>query len=120
MIDLDGRTLRLTANSGGVARAGETLFTFRQSGSVFWGSYTGGHIVRGVLLGQHEDGTHGAAHFRFQQIDAAGVYRAGAATTRIERDARGRIVMHDRWHYTAGGEGSGEAVLEEITGAEGV
>lgn len=111
-IDLQGKRLRLTTNSSaGVARAGETIFLFEQRGDVFWGTYHGGHIARGVLVGRH---TGAEAVFWFQQLSEDGSYRAGVATSVIETAPDGRVLMRDRWRYTEGAVGEGDAVLVEI------
>lgn len=114
-VNLDGRRLLLTENSAaGVAAAGETVFDFRQDGTLFWASYGGGHIARGVLVGRHEGG---GARFWFQQLNEDGEFRAGTATSSITQDATGAVVMRDAWRYTEGAVGAGEAVLVEIGGA---
>ena len=113
--DLHGRRLVLSRNSAGAdAAAGGTIFHFRQQGRVVWATYEGGGIEQGLFLAKSDGGE--GLEFRFQQITAAGEFRTGRGVSRIEVLGDGRLRLHDRWEYTSGGSGSGEAVLEELRG----
>lgn len=111
-IDYDGRRFRSVENSASGDVDAATVFVYRQTGAVVWGTYEGGAIRFGTLLATVEDDASLRMHY--QHFTVTGEFKAGACVSRPERLADGRLRLHETWRWTEGGRGSGTSVVEEI------
>jgi hypothetical protein len=50
----------------------------------------------------------------YQHLNKNGDFRAGRCRARTETLPDGRYRLHERWVWTAGAEGSGRSVTEEV------
>ncbi len=109
-VDLDGRTMFVSATaSAGVVDA-STRIRFRQKGARVFGRYAGGRVRRGVLVG----GFDGAKlTFRYLQVEDSGEIHGGRSTCEVERGTEGRIRIFERFAWTTR-EGRGTNVFEEL------
>lgn len=111
-VDLDGRKFRLSsdhpASGGNVDR--NTRFTFRQFGSIVWGTYTGGSICRGYLVGTIEGDE---LVFSYAQLRMDGTTATGHSRDRIESLPAGKLRLHESWAWDSQ-DGKGRSVLDEV------
>jgi hypothetical protein len=109
--DFDGRRFRTVSNTQAGDSGSETVFHYRQKGAVVWATYRGGDVAFGTLLAR-------AAGCRlemvYQHLDKNGDFRSGRARARVEALPDGRYRLHERWAWTAGAEGTGRSVTEEV------
>ncbi len=110
--DLDGRRFRTVSNSGAGESGSETIFHYRQKGAVVWATYHGGDVSFGTLLARA--GSGGRLDMVYQHLNKNGDFRAGRCRARTVVLPDGRYRLHERWTWTAGAEGSGRSVTEEV------
>lgn len=110
MISLDSVRMHVvsTAACGQVNR--DTVFEFTQQDAVVSARYAGGGIVLGYLIGTIDRTT---LHFRFVQINNAGLLDGGHSTCDVSRlpDGRLQLIEHFTW---ASGAGTGSNIFQEI------
>ena len=111
-LDFDGRRFRTVSNSDAGDSGSQTLFHYRQKGAVVWATYHGGSVAFGTLLARA--GAGGRLEMVYQHLDKNGDFRSGRARAEAELLPDGRYRLHERWTWTAGAEGSGRSVTEEI------
>jgi hypothetical protein len=111
-LDFDGRRFRTVSNSEAGESGSQTIFHYRQKGSVVWATYHGGNVAFGTLLARTETG--GRLEMVYQHLNKNGDFRAGRCRARAEVLEDGRYRLHERWVWTEGAEGSGRSVTEEV------
>jgi hypothetical protein len=109
MPSLNGRRLRLLANTPGGQVDAETEFVFTQEGRLIHARYRGGAIVLGFLVGVAD--AH-AVEFRYVHVDREGAINSGHSVDTIEVLSDGRLRLHERWEWESK-DGSGTSILEE-------
>ncbi len=109
---LDGR--RFTAVSGGVDVGADTVFRFTEDRltSVVTGTYRGGAVLAGSLVGLR-DGSR--VEFRYTHATRSGFVESGVSQDRLSVLADGRLRLDESWEWTSK-TGSGTSVLEELPG----
>jgi len=108
----DNRLFRSVSNTPGGDVDAETVFHYRQKGRYVWGTFEGGNVEIGTLLGTVDD--EGRIEFSYQQITKEGTRRAGRCISIPEPLSAGRLRLHERWTWTEGGEGGGDSIVEEF------
>ncbi len=114
MIHYGDRLFRAVATEGDGDVGGDTLFRYDQRDQVLIGTYSGGEVEYGSIVGTvHPDGT---LTFLYHHITKDGVLRSGRCQSRPEVLPTGRIRLHERWEWTSGlgAGGRGTSVLEEV------
>jgi hypothetical protein len=111
-MNYDGRVFHVRSNSDNGEVGGETLFRYRQSGDRLTGSYHGGEIAEGHLLGRVAD--DGTLSFCYHHVTTAGELRAGRCTSAPTRTDEGRLVMKERWQWLTGDRSRGTSELIEV------
>lgn len=109
-LSLDGRTLIGIDNSetGEIGR--ETVFHLHQTGEQLSGSYSGGSVLEGHLLGTF-DGRNW--DIRYVQMNRSYETATGHSEGLVNELDDGRVRVRDTWEWESK-EGSGESVLEEV------
>lgn len=113
-IDLDGRRFRTVRNSDAGESSSQTVFHYRQKGSVVWATYRGGDVAFGTLLAR-ADGA-GRLDMVYQHLNKNGDFRSGRCRARTEVLPDGRYRLHETWEWTSGAAGKGSSVTEEVPG----
>ena len=111
-IDLDGRRFRTVRNSTAGESSSETVFRYRQKGSIAWATYGGGDVAFGTLVAR-VDG-RGRLDMVYQHLNKNGDFRTGSCRARTEILADGRYRLHEAWEWTSGAIGKGRSVTEEV------
>ncbi|GLQ19973.1 n-acetylglutamate synthase [Algimonas porphyrae] len=114
MIHYADRLFRAIVTKGDGDVGGDTLFRYDQRGSVLMGSYSGGDIDYGSLVGSVR--ADGSLYFLYHHITKSGLLRSGLCESRPEILPSGKIRLHEQWQWTSGlGVGDrGTSILEEI------
>jgi hypothetical protein len=111
-ISYDNRNFRSIANSGNGEVGGDTIFHYHQEGEVVWAEYSGGEIIRGMLIAKVL--ADGSLDMRYQHINRRGELMTGVCRSIPELLSDGRIRLHEKWQWTTGDLSSGESIMEEI------
>ncbi|MEO8585423.1 MAG: n-acetylglutamate synthase [Acidobacteriota bacterium] len=111
-IDFDGRRFRTVQNSDAGESSSETVFRYRQKGSVVWATYHGGNVSFGTLLARVVAG--GRLEMVYQHLNKNGDFRTGRCRARVEVLGDGRYRLHEFWEWTSGASGKGRSVTEEV------
>ncbi|HEX9958791.1 MAG TPA: n-acetylglutamate synthase [Fibrella sp.] len=106
------KVFRAVANTANGETSSETLFHYRQLGSVLTADYSGGRIVTGHLLGLVDE--VGNLDFRYHQLNADGQLMTGRCQSTPEVLPGGKIRLHETWQWTSGDESSGTSIVEEV------
>jgi hypothetical protein len=110
-LDYDGRVFVVRSNSDNGEVGDGTVFRYRQVGDRLTGTYAGGAVEEGHLVGTvHADGS---LSFLYQHRTTAGELRAGRCTSVPDCDAEGRLVLRERWQWFTGDRSQGASELVE-------
>ena len=90
----------------------ETIFEYKQTGNILTSEYTGGHIVKGHLIGLVDK--NGCIEMRYHQVNTKGELMTGVCYSTPELMANGKIRLYEDWKWTSGDKSSGKTILEEI------
>ena len=116
MFDYEGRIFRCVSNSRYGEVSEETIFHYHQDQDIVWAEYSGGVILRGMLIARVDE--MGALDLRFQHINNTGELNTGILHSTPEILADGRYRLFERRQVTSGKHSSGESFLEEIPASE--
>lgn len=111
-ICLHQKKMRPTMNTANGQVNEETLFEYFQDGDFVWGTYAGGEVARGVLLGKMN--ANRDLRFQYFQLDHEGQLHQGFSRSSTELLNDGRIVLYENWQWTGNKSGSGNSIIEEI------
>ncbi len=106
---LDDRFFCTVENPEGGEVSGKTVFSYHQKGSVVWAEYSGGRIIKGVLLGTMDDAHE--LRFDYRHINTDGETKSGSCVSQ-PRTENGRLRLYENWKWTDGAEGT--SVIEEL------
>ncbi|WP_298914005.1 hypothetical protein [uncultured Algimonas sp.] len=114
MIHYGERLFRAVRTEGDGDVGGDTVFRYDQRDQILIGTYSGGDVEYGSLLGRVE--ADGCLDFLYHHMTKSGALRSGRCESRPEVLPSGRIRLHERWEWTTGsGKGRrGTSVLEEV------
>lgn len=111
-IDYDGRMFTVRSNSDNGEVSGQTTFLYEQTGDRLTGTYEGGSIEEGHLVGTvHPDGS---LTFVYHHVTTEGELRAGRCESTPERDSDGRLVLRETWQWFTGDRSQGTSELIEV------
>jgi len=112
-ICLQGKKMRPNLNTGGGQVSEQTIFEYQQDGDTVWGTYHGGEVKRGVLVGKMNASRD--MSITYMQIDNEGKFYQGTSKSSTEYLNDGRLVLYEDWIWTGGDrKGEGNAIIEEI------
>lgn len=111
-ICVHNRRMRPTMNTINGEVSEDTLFEYFQSGDIIWGTYGGGQVIRGVLIGRMEH--NGDISFQYMQHSKDGEVHTGISHSSTEFLNDGRIILYEDWEWTGNRSGGGRSVIEEI------
>ena len=111
-INYDGRVFRGVSNSENGEVDGSTLFVYEQRGKMLEGSYSGGSILQGHLIGSVNDDD--TLDFVYHHVNEGGENMAGRCHSTPETKPEGRLVLHESWQWLTGDNSSGTSVVAEV------
>lgn len=111
-ICLDGKKMRPSLNTLGGQISEDTIFEYHQEGDFVWGTYHGGDVKRGVLVGKMTASRD--INFFYMQLDQQGTFHQGTSKSSTEYLNDGRLVLFEDWVWTGNRKGEGTAIIEEI------
>ncbi len=111
-ISLDGKKFRSVVNAPNGEVGADTIFNFKQEGSLVTASYAGGAIIHGQLMAVMGDS--GDLDMRYHHLNTNNNLMLGTCHSTREVLPDGRIRYHERWRWLCGDMSSGESAMEEI------
>lgn len=111
-MNYEGKKFRPIYNTINGETSSETIFLYKQNGSILTCEYAGGKILRGHLIGLVNDS--GEIDMRYHQINTSGELMTGICKSVPEMMENGKIRLHEKWQWTSGDCSKGESILEEI------
>tara|TARA_R110002074_G_scaffold161480_3_gene319316 strand:- start:47059 stop:47394 length:336 start_codon:yes stop_codon:yes gene_type:complete len=90
----------------------ETIFHYKQSGSIVTANYQGGEILKGHLLGIVD--SRGHINMRYHQVNSKGDLMTGTCLSTPEVLSNGKIRLREEWQWTSGDCSKGNSIVEEI------
>lgn len=112
MISYHQKIFKPISNTANALTSAATLFHYQQQGNILSGTYSGGAIKAGQLLGVVN--TDGTLYFFYHQLDEALQLHSGYCKSVPEILPDGRLRLHEEWQWTSGDKSSGNSVVEEI------
>lgn len=106
---VDDRFFTAIENSESGEVSDKTIFCYHQKGDVIWADYSGGSIVKGVLIGKIDAGHN--LHFNYQHINSAGELKMGTCDSEPAIE-NGKLRFYEQWKWTDGEEGT--SIIEEL------
>ena len=110
-ISLDQKQFVALSNSDNGSVSDETTFHYFQDGSMIWGNYSGGKILKGHLIGKFLPSNQ--LEFVYHHLEKGLEIRTGRCRSIVELNAAGKVVLHETWEWTNGDQSSGTSVLIE-------
>jgi hypothetical protein len=114
MIHYGERLFRPVSTVGKGDVGANTIFRYEQRDTVLMGTYSGGTIEFGSLIGKvHRDGR---LTFLYQHITKSGTLKSGKCESRPEILPSGKIRLHESWEWLSGQDigQTGTSVVEEF------
>lgn len=114
MIHYGDRLFHAVSTKGNGDVGTNTVFRYEQRDAVLMGTYSGGKVDYGSLVGTVRD--DGTLTFLYHHITKSGALRSGKCESRPEVLPSGKIRLHETWEWTSGMGvgGRGTSVIEEI------
>lgn len=112
MIHYGGRLFRPVATKGRSDTSTETVFKYEQKFNLLTGSYAGGNIRYGHIIGIVDE--RGRIDMRYHHMNIDGVLMTGVCKSTPKVLESGKIRLYERWQWTCGDCSSGKSTLEEL------
>lgn len=109
--NIGGRRFRVTGTTESSDISRDTVLEVHQADDLIWGSYEGGAIVKGYLLGRSTGEDRGI--FRYIQINKSGSMDSGHSSYSVLPDEGGTMRLIESYTWTSK-VGSGVNILDEI------
>lgn len=111
-INYGGRFFRSVSSEGASDTSSETIFKYQQKRDLLTGSYSGGAISFGHLIGLVN--VAGRIDMRYHHLTVDGDLKTGVCYSIPEFLENGKIRLHEKWRWTSGDESEGRSILEEL------
>jgi hypothetical protein len=113
---LHDRRFATTDNPHGVSGA-DTVFHYRMDGRVITGTYRGGRIRDGHLVGRPTGAD--TIELLYHCVTTDGELLAGWSRGRVGADAAGRTTLAFDWGWLSGAQGGGQSHYVELRAPDG-
>ncbi|AGK54465.1 hypothetical protein [Bacillus sp. 1NLA3E] len=114
MINYNGRNFVSVENTENGEVSSQTFFEYKQNGHIISGTYSGGEIVQGILIGIVKD--DGVLEFRYNHVNNKNEIRGGHCISTPKILPGGRIRLYENWKWLDAEETEGSSIIEEVVG----
>lgn len=111
MINYDNKSFRPVRSSENSETSNETVFLYRQVGTILTAEYADGKIRKGQLIGIVDQ--QGVIDMRYQQVNDVGQLMTGICKSTPEVLPSGKIRLHEAWEWTSGDRSTGHSIVDE-------
>lgn len=109
---LHNKKFRTTENKNGLS-SNETIFQYVQQGTTITGTYKGGEITEGFIVGKQV--SKNQIELLFQCITNSGDLKAGRSKGIISKNADGILLLNFDWQWLNGDLSGGTSSYIEVT-----
>lgn len=110
-MNYNDKIFRPVSNTDNGETSGDTVFYYRQTGTILTAAYSGGKILQGHLIGLVD--AAGNIDMRYHQVNDQGELMTGMCRSTPELLANGKIRLHETWEWTSGDRSQGQSIIEE-------
>ena len=110
-MNYNNKIFRPVSNTDNGETSGDTVFHYRQTGTILTAEYSGGKILQGHLIGLVD--AAGNIDMRYHQVNDQGELMTGMCRSTPELLANGKIRLHETWEWTSGDRSKGQSIIEE-------
>ena len=110
-MNLNDKNFRTAANAE-VVSSSETLFHYYQQGQTITGTYSGGKIQEGYLLGKQV--SEDQIEMLYQCLTIEGQLLAGESKGTLSKNERGLLEIRYAWNWLNGEQSGGQSHFIEI------
>ena len=107
-----GRLFRPMSTEGTSDTDSETIFKYEQRRGLLTGTYSGGQISYGHLIGLVDELGH--IDMRYHHLTVDGELKTGICRSVPEFLDSGKIRLHESWQWMSGNCEKGTSILEEL------
>ena len=111
-MNYNDKKFRPISNTENSETSNETLFHYKQVGTILTAEYSGGKIKQGHLIGLVDQS--GTIEMRYHQINENDELMTGICTSKPETLENGKIRLHENWEWTSGDKSKGTSIIEEL------
>jgi hypothetical protein len=111
-MNYNNRKFKALVNSENGETSSETIFEYKQTGSLLSSVYGGGKILTGHLIGIVDE--NGQIDMRYHHINTNGELMTGICFSKPEMLPNGKVRLYEKWRWTSGDCSEGESILEEV------
>ena len=111
-MNYNNKRFRPVQNSDNGETSEETIFVYKQEGTILISEYSGGQIEKGHLIGLVDEQGH--IEMRYHQVNTKGELMTGVCFSTPEIMENGKIRLHEAWKWTSGDCSKGNSILEEV------
>lgn len=94
------------------SRISKTVFHCFQNKNIITGTYKGGVIKEGLIMGRQTEA--GKLELLFQCLTKSGEYRTGRSNGIISKNKKGKLVLRFDWNWLKGIKKSGASSFVEV------
>ena len=111
-MNYNDKKFRPISNTENSETSNETLFHYKQVGTILTAEYSGGKIKQGHLIGLVDQ--LGTIEMRYHQINDKNELMTGICISKPEILENGKIRLHENWEWTSGDKSKGTSIIEEL------
>ncbi len=111
-MNYNNKAFRPIKNSENGETSEDTIFEYKQNGTILTSDYTGGQIVKGHLIGLVD--ANGNIEMSYHQINTKGEIMTGICFSKPEVLPNDKIRLHESWEWTSGDKSKGMSILEQL------
>ena len=106
------KAFKALSNTDNGETSSDTIFYYKQEGTILSAVYAGGEIKQGHLLGLVSD--NGEIDMHYHHLNNKNEFKTGICHSKPELMPNGKIRLHEIWQWTSGDKSKGSFILEEI------
>ncbi len=111
-MNYNGKKFKTQSNSVNGETSSDTVFNYNQEGNLLKGTYSGGKIKFGHLIGLVDE--MGNIDMRYHQVNIKDQLMTGTCFSRPEVLPNGKLLLRETWQWTSGDNSKGTSIIEEI------
>ena len=110
-MNLNDKKFVTTENKSGLS-SDQTIFHYFQNGTIITGTYKGGSILEGFIIGKQIQGSK--IELLYQCLTTEGELKAGESRGKISEMQNGKLKLEFDWNWLNGDLSGGKSEYREI------
>lgn len=111
-INYNDKFFKAVSNSENGEVDESTIFHYRQTGNLVWGTYQGGKVQLGTLVAKVLPDL--SLEMRYSHVNINGEMMTGLCRSTPQLLQDGRIRLIEKWRWSCGDCSEGESAVEEV------